>query len=62
MEKEEKKVVDQPTKEPCQVMEDPQATIKHLVAEIEEMRTYIDKLTKDNVVLRATLKAVTQLL
>ena len=60
----EKKIQDQPTEmEPkTEVMEDPQATIKRLVNELSEMRSYLEKIAQENQVLRATIKAVTQLL
>ena len=57
-----KEVMDKPTEPISEVMEDPQATIKRLVDELSEMRMFIDKLSQENKMLRATLKAVTQLL
>ena len=59
-----KEVTDKPTEmEPkTEAMEDPQATIKRLVNELSEMRSYLEKIAQENQMLRATLKAVTQLL
>jgi hypothetical protein len=43
-------------------MENPEATIKRLVNELTDMRSYLEKLSQDNQILRATIKALTQLL
>jgi hypothetical protein len=62
MEKEEKKVIEHVENKPTEVMENPEATIKRLVNELTDMRSYLEKLSQDNQILRATIKALTQLL
>jgi hypothetical protein len=62
MEKEEKKVIEPVENKPTEVMENPEATIKRLVNELTDMRSYLEKLSQDNQILRATIKALTQLL
>ena len=53
------KKLDQPTET---VMENPEAVIKRLTAELMEVRKLAEKALSENQILRATLKAVTQLL
>lgn len=53
------KKLDQPT---VAVEENPDAIIKRLTAELTEVRKLAEKAISENQILRATIKAVTQLL
>ena len=48
--------------EPEEVQENPESIIKRLTAELHEVRKLAEKAISENQILRATIKAVTQLL
>ena len=48
--------------EPEAVQENPESVIKRLTAELHEVRKLAEKALSENQILRATIKAVTQLL
>lgn len=53
------KKLDKPTEA---VMENPETTIKNLAIELSEARRTLEKFIQENQILRATVKALTQLL